>query len=121
MGFAGEEAAAPGLRVAVDFYSEKADQLSRREKELEEELDSVREERSRTLVTRDQLRHWQKSAPRRVPSRPNPLGKRTLPRLNQPAGRAVSPHVPAPRRHRRDPAAAARTQAARNAGQLQAS
>uniref|UniRef100_A0AAU2VVB3 Uncharacterized protein n=1 Tax=Streptomyces sp. NBC_00008 TaxID=2903610 RepID=A0AAU2VVB3_9ACTN len=55
MGFAGEEAAAPGLRVAVDFYSEKADQLSRREKELEEELDSVREERSRTLVTRDQL------------------------------------------------------------------
>lgn len=55
MGFAGEEAAAPGLRVAAEFYSEKADQLSRREKELEDELGSVREEKSRTLVTRDQL------------------------------------------------------------------
>lgn len=55
MGFEGEEAAAPGLRVAIEFYGEKAERLSRRAKELEGELNSVREEISQTFVTRDQL------------------------------------------------------------------
>lgn len=55
MGFEGEEAAAPGLRVAIEFYGEKAERLSRRAKELEVELGSLQEEMAQTLVTRDQL------------------------------------------------------------------
>ncbi|MFE7561904.1 hypothetical protein [Kitasatospora sp. NPDC057500] len=52
----GDEAvAAPGLRIAVDFYAAKAGELERRQAALEDELATLRAELARVSGARDQL------------------------------------------------------------------
>ncbi|MFJ5233166.1 hypothetical protein ACIQBJ_25135 [Kitasatospora sp. NPDC088391] len=48
-------AAAPGLRIAVDFYSAKAEQLRSQQADLEAKLAAVAAELSKACDTRDQL------------------------------------------------------------------
>ncbi|MFE4976136.1 hypothetical protein ACFRAR_29045 [Kitasatospora sp. NPDC056651] len=52
---ADEAVAAPGLRIAVDFYAAKAEELQLRQAALEDELATLRSELARVSGTRDQL------------------------------------------------------------------
>lgn len=52
---ADEATAAPGLRIAVDFYTAKTERLLRRRAELESELALVSSELAKATGTRDQL------------------------------------------------------------------
>ncbi|MEV7928522.1 hypothetical protein [Kitasatospora sp. NPDC088779] len=99
---ADEAVAAPGLRIAVDFYAAKAEELRLRQAALEHELTTLKAELARISGTRDQLAdvlaELAVDQPQAAPAEPGPTAAAGLGPGTVEESSPVPPSEPSPPR-----------------------